>query len=74
MQSATLSVSGMHCTDCTYTVDRLLRRQPGVAEADVSLDAGYARVLFDPKRITPDQLAGAIGRAGYPAAPLRRLG
>lgn len=48
MQSVTLTIEGMHCAGCTRTIDHLLRRQPGVWEAEVSLDHARARVLFDP--------------------------
>jgi len=71
VQSATLDVSGMQGADCTYAVDRVLRRYPGVADAHVSLAAARARVLFDPKRVTRYELANAIAAAGYPAAPPR---
>lgn len=69
MQSVTLAIEGMHCAGCAHTVDHLLRRQDGVWEAEVSLDAASARVLFDPQRVSSKQLADVVERAGYRATP-----
>lgn len=68
MQSVTFAIEGMHCAGCVRTVDHLLRRQEGVWEAEVSLDSASARVLFDPQRISSQQIAEAIERAGYRAS------
>jgi len=65
MQTITLRIGGMHCSGCSHTIDHVLRRQSGVWEAEVSLDHGWARVLFDPARVTVDQLAEAVRQAGY---------
>lgn len=69
MQTVTLAIEGMHCAGCVRTVDHLLRKQDGVWETEVSLDAAIARVLFDPQRISSKQLADIVERAGYRATP-----
>jgi copper chaperone CopZ len=71
MQSMTLEIDGMHCDGCARTIDHVLRRQPGVWEAEVSLDEGSARVLFDPEQVSVDQIAEAVRKAGYRAASTR---
>jgi copper chaperone len=40
---------------------------PGVASADVSLEAGEARVAFDPQVVTRSALVAAIEDAGFEA-------
>lgn len=68
MQSMTLEIDGMHCDGCARTIDHVLRRQPGVWEAEVSLGEGSARVLFDPERVSAEKIAEAVHKAGYRAA------
>lgn len=68
MQSVTFAIEGMHCAGCVHTVDHLLRRQVGVWEVEVSLDSASARVLFDSQRISSQQIAEVIERAGYRAS------
>ncbi|MGH7542835.1 MAG: heavy-metal-associated domain-containing protein [Gemmatimonadota bacterium] len=45
-----------------------LERLPGVKRADVKLETGQARVIYDDTKQTPEKLAGAIDRLGYKAS------
>jgi len=67
METAVLKVGGMTCGGCVSSVTRVLKAVPGVAAAEVSLDAGEARVSFDPGIASLGQLKGAIENAGYEA-------
>jgi copper chaperone len=67
METAILKVSGMTCGGCVGSVTRVLKALPGVADAQVSLEKGEARVSFDPAVANVAQLKGAIGDAGYEA-------
>src|SRR5687767_4640638 len=66
---ADIAVSGMTCASCVAHVERAARKVAGVSRADVNLARGRAVVHFDGHRTTPEQIAGAITDAGYPAAP-----
>lgn len=59
-----LPIEGMTCATCAGRVEKALRSLPGV-EATVNLTAEQADVHFDPARIAPTELGGAITRAGY---------
>jgi cation transport ATPase len=45
-----------------------LERLPGVKHADVRLETGQARIIYDDTRQTPEMLAAAIGRLGFKAS------
>ncbi len=60
-----LGVTGMTCTACSRTVERVLKRTSGVEEANVSLATNEVIVSFDPKLISEKELAEAIESVGY---------
>jgi copper chaperone CopZ len=59
------SVQGMTCGNCARTVERRLAATPGVGKASVNLDSASAEVEYDPARVSPEVLAGAIRQLGY---------
>jgi copper-transporting P-type ATPase V len=63
-------VSGMTCGSCAARVQRTLSRQPGVSEALVNYATGRATVELEPDTVDADQLAAAVQRIGYGAAPV----
>ena len=64
----TLKIEGMTCTSCARTVERALRKVPGVATASVDFANGKAILEADPG-IPFETLAQAVDRAGYKAFP-----
>jgi len=60
-----LPVSGMTCANCAATIERALRKTPGVEEASVNFASERATVVFDPDRTNPEALAERIRGAGY---------
>lgn len=68
-QKVTLDVKGMHCGTCPLTVKVVLKKQQGVDEVKMDADKHTALVSFDPKVVTPDQLAQVVTEAGYPTTP-----
>ncbi len=62
-----LSLGGMHCASCAQIIERALRKQPGVRQANVNLAAEKATVIFDESVLTPASLMDAVKRAGYSA-------
>lgn len=65
----TFDISGMTCASCSARVEKVLARQPGVSEARVNLALERADIEGD--GLDPDNLASAIGKAGF-GAVLRR--
>jgi copper chaperone len=65
MRTVTLKVEGMSCSHCQQAVTKALKGVPGVAEARVDLGRHEATVTYDPARGTLEQMAAAVGDAGY---------
>ena len=60
-----LPVEGMTCAACSTRLEKVLSRQPGVAEASVNLATEVAAVSFDPSQASPHSLAQAVAGAGF---------
>jgi copper chaperone len=65
METITFKVNGMSCAGCVASVTRVLQSVPGVEQVAVGLEAGNARVSFDPARTGFATLAAAVESAGY---------
>ncbi|MDT7531285.1 cation transporter [Sphingopyxis sp. SE2] len=66
---ATLSVVNVGCITCAPVVTQALSAVPGVSAVSVTEGFGAsasARVVYDPKKVTPAALAAAATNAGYP--------
>ncbi len=63
-QTVELSVAGMTCASCKFTVKTVLKRLDGVQDASVSYKEKKATVSYDPQRVTPEQMAQAINETG----------
>ncbi len=68
MQEIVIRIQGMTCGGCVASVRRVLGAVPGVAQAEVSLEKGEARVRFDPTLADAAALKGAIDAAGFSAS------
>ncbi|MCW8134005.1 MAG: metal-transporting ATPase, partial [Planctomycetota bacterium] len=65
--TATIQVEGMSCEHCVKMVTKTLKGVPGVADAEVQLKPGQAKVTFDASKTNAQKLAEAITAAGYDA-------
>ena len=71
-RSVTLAIGGMHCAACAQTIEKALRRTPGVVEANVNFAVETARVTFDSQQVNAATLIKAVADAGYEARPQGR--
>ena len=69
----TIGVTGMTCAACAGRIERVLKRVPGVAAANVNLATETAQVDGD-VRLTPAAIEAAIAKAGYGTRPLDHSG
>jgi len=67
METVEMKVEGMDCEGCVKSVTRMLSGVAGVAQVDVSLEEGRARVTFDPAKSNLAEFRKAVERAGYKA-------
>ena len=63
-----LPVTGMTCANCVATIERNLKRLPGVQSAQVNLASERATVVFDPALLGQEAIVGRIRHAGYDVA------
>ncbi|MEO8132760.1 MAG: heavy metal-associated domain-containing protein [Betaproteobacteria bacterium] len=64
-KSATLVVEGMTCASCP--IKTVLKKVPGVSEANVNYKTREAQVEFDPDKVQVAQLAKVVTDIGFPA-------
>ncbi len=63
-----LHISKMTCGSCPVTARLALKRIPGVLAATVTLDDSLGVVRYDPRKVTPAEIAVQLTRqTGYPA-------
>ena len=65
-QGLRLKLDGMTCASCVARAERVLKAQPGVEAAVVNLSTETADIRYHAPA-TPDGVAAALARAGYPA-------
>ncbi len=69
MTTIDLPVTGMTCANCANTIERTLKKTPGVASAAVNFASERAQVEFDPAQVKPAELIervrARIRDAGY---------
>ncbi len=63
-----LAVRGMTCASCARRVETALSKTSGVTTAAVNLATEEATVVFDPGKVSADDLVAVIVRTGYEAA------
>ncbi|GAB4274193.1 MAG: heavy metal translocating P-type ATPase [Deferrisomatales bacterium] len=60
-----LDLTGMSCAACAASIEKSLRKVPGVGKAAVNFAASKAYVEYDPSRADRGALVGAVRAAGY---------
>lgn len=60
-----LPITGMTCANCVATVERNLKKEKGVTQANVNLSSERATVEYDPMISKLGNLIERVNRAGY---------
>jgi copper chaperone CopZ len=66
-----VSIEGMHCDHCVYSVTRAVNRIEGAA-ARVDLKKKQARVLYD-REISFDEVRSAIELEGFQVTDIQKV-
>ncbi len=72
LQTITLAVDKMTCNLCPLTVKTALKNVEGVKDATARYEGdgvGWARVTYDPDKVSVEDLTFATEMAGYPSRP-----
>ena len=67
-KQVTLPITGMHCTNCSETITRDLRKLDGVETANVNYATEKATVTFDPSVLDEGSIIERIKSIGYGVA------
>ncbi len=62
-----LDIEGMTCASCALTIEKALKRHPGVEKANVNLASEKAHVAYDPKATSKKELLETVKATGYDA-------
>src|SRR5919197_6256340 len=66
-------IAGMHCSLCTGTIEKALKRHAGVEKVAVSLTHEQALVEYDPARVRPEELLSTLAQMGYSVSDPRKV-
>uniref|UniRef100_A0A8C0XLN3 HMA domain-containing protein n=1 Tax=Castor canadensis TaxID=51338 RepID=A0A8C0XLN3_CASCN len=67
VNSVIVSVEGMTCSSCVWTIEQQIGKVNGVHHIRVSLEEKNATIIYDPKLQTPKTLQEAIDDMGFDA-------
>ncbi|WP_394404740.1 heavy metal translocating P-type ATPase [Streptococcus sp. 20-1249] len=65
MALETYKVEGITCAACSMTVEKVVGKQVGVDQAVVNLATEKLTVRFDEEKLSPENLAQVVEKAGY---------
>ncbi|MDY6822081.1 MAG: copper chaperone CopZ [Deferribacterota bacterium] len=65
MQEVVIKVNGMSCEHCKNAVEKEIKSLVGVKSAEVALEEGNVKVIFDETKVRLDNIYEAIDEAGY---------
>jgi heavy metal translocating P-type ATPase len=63
-----LLISNMWCSACAWVIDQSLKKTPGVVDSACNFSTDRLQVVYDPIKVSPDQIIENIGKLGYRAA------
>ncbi|MDQ0415088.1 heavy metal translocating P-type ATPase [Mesobacillus stamsii] len=67
MTEKTLTIEGMTCASCVQSVEKAVKKLPGMQEANVNLATEKLKVHFDENELTIKDIQNAVEDAGYKA-------
>src|SRR3989338_8921484 len=67
MKRITFPVRGMHCASCALTIEKTMKKLPGVKSANVNYANNKATVEYDEASVGPRSFAEAAQKLGYEA-------
>src|SRR5260221_14156211 len=60
-----LPITGMTCANCVATIERNVRKLPGIQEANVNLANERLNVVYDPTQLSNDDIVARVRKTGY---------
>lgn len=63
-----IPVEGMSCFTCELSVEKAVNNIDGVQSSQANAQKGNVRILYDPGKVTVEDLVKAINKTGYKAS------
>jgi copper chaperone CopZ len=60
LRQATLKIGGMFCASCATGAEYALKEKKGVVSASVDYDSESGKVIYDPSKISKEELIQAV--------------
>ncbi|MDF7676471.1 cation-translocating P-type ATPase [Neisseriaceae bacterium ESL0693] len=70
-QKARFHINGMSCQACAARIEKVLRRQPAVVDAEVNFASEEAQIDYDDKQLNETDIIALIQKAGFEAVPIK---
>lgn len=70
--SVDLRIGGMHCTACAVRIEKAVGRLPGVKQAAVSYASRSAWIVYEPTRLSVNDIGSVITRLGFQSSSEQR--
>ncbi|MGD8390317.1 MAG: cation-translocating P-type ATPase [Desulfobacterales bacterium] len=62
-----LLIGNMWCSACAWVIEQSLKKTPGVVDSTCNFSTDRLQVVYDPIKVSPDQIIANIGKLGYRA-------
>ena len=69
MKKETFKIHGMHCASCVATIERTLKKTPGVKDASVNFASETVLIDYDENAVDQSGLTKAVSEVGYHLMP-----
>ena len=63
-----LSITGMTCSSCVFSIEKNLSSQPGIIEVSVALATERGKVKYDPSKTGPRDIVKLVNGLGFTAS------
>ena len=60
-----LTIEGMHCASCVLSVNKTFEKIEGVEEVDANLTSNKLHIIFNPKKISYDDIDSTVKKLGF---------
>jgi Cu+-exporting ATPase len=71
LKQETLPILGMTCANCAATIERNVRKLPGIEAANVNLANERLHVSYDTAQLSHDEIVARVRKAGYDVPVVR---
>lgn len=68
-KSIKLSIGGMTCINCQNKIEKELKYTEGIVDTSVSYTNDTADIVYDPAKISPEEITAVIEKLGYAVLP-----